>query len=239
MKRIKLILPILVLMLLLTGCIQEYKLSEKESDATAEYMAGLLLKYDDNYEQDLIPKDEIEVIEEQDVQEDVKEVTPTVALPMNEKNSNEETSNEANQKPAKKYTLSEVINEKDLEIKYSGYDLVNSYPEDLDSTYFSVTPRKGYQLLVINFDLTNKSKKDKKLNLSKTDIIYQLDINVGTIYEPSFTLLENDLHYIDITVEKEKTIPVILIYEISKDTEIKDANLIVTRDNRSDIIEIK
>jgi hypothetical protein len=58
MKRLILFL-ILIISITLTGCIHETNITEEESDAVAEYMAGLLLKYDDKYDKALIPKDEI------------------------------------------------------------------------------------------------------------------------------------------------------------------------------------
>jgi hypothetical protein len=62
---------------------------------------------------------------------------------------------------------------------------------------------------------------------------------VGTVYKPLLTLLENDLQYIDITIEAGKTETVLLVFEVSKDVEISEINLIALKDERTEIIEIK
>jgi hypothetical protein len=93
--------------------------------------------------------------------------------------------------------------------------------------------------MVLSFLLKNTLDKENNLNLTKADIVYKLDVNVGTIYEPPFALLENNLKLIDLTLKSSETKPVVLIFEIKKDVEMKDVNLMVTRDNRSVIIKIK
>ena len=48
-------------------------------------------------------------------------------------------------------TLSEVIGDSNFNFKYTGYKLVNTYPEDEINRVFSLDPREGYQLLVVDF----------------------------------------------------------------------------------------
>jgi hypothetical protein len=222
-------------MFTLTGCIQEYKVTEQQNDATAEYMAGLLLKYDEDYEQDLPSQDEI--IEEEAAQVEVDTMSPTPTVSSTKDTT---TNAEGKAEDAKKdYTLTEVIGAENFEIEYTGYKVTESYPEDAQSAYFSLTSREGNHLIVASFLVKNKTDKEKKLNLSKAKIQYQLDVNVGTVYKPSLTLLENDLQYIDIKIAGGKAEPVLLIFEISKDTDISDINLMVSNDNKTEIIKIK
>ena len=93
--------------------------------------------------------------------------------------------------------------------------------------------------MVLNFMLKNTLDKENKLNLTKANIKYQLDVNVGTIYEPPFALLENNLKLIDLTLKAGEEKPVVLIFELKKDDKISDVNLMITRDNRSEIIIVK
>jgi hypothetical protein len=244
MKKLKLLL-ILFLALSLTGCIKKFELTEQQSNATAEYMAGLLLKYDKDYKQSLTPLENLSGTDyetSEDADNTDNEVTPTATPAPTKSAGQQETSGNADNggaKASKDYTLEEVIGEKNIDIKYTGYKICDTYPEDTTDTYFSLTPREGNQLLITTFAIENLSDKDIKLNLSNSNVVYQLDINVGTIYKPLLTLLENDLQYIDITLGAGKAVKVLLIFEISKEADISDINLIASNGGKSNIIDIK
>ena len=233
MKRLKLLI-IMMFVFTLTGCIQEYNVTDQQSDATSEYMAGLLLNYDKEYEQDLISKNRILSEEITSKVDDTTSPSPTLSPNIDTNNTDDQGA--ANQE---NYTLTEVIGEKNFEIEYTGYIVTETYPEDSQSAYFSLSAYEENQLLVASFLIKNKSKKEKTLNLSKAEILYQLDVNVGSVYKPLLTLLENDLQYIDVTIAGEKSETVLLIFEVSKKVEMSDINLLITKDGKSEIIEIK
>jgi hypothetical protein len=242
MKRLKLVLVLLLSSFTLTGCIQEYTVTAEKSDAIAEYMAGVLLENDKNYDQDLVPMEDInagdEAVDSEDTEED--ESASEAADASAEDAAGEAAASDAKNTDAQEqYTLSEVVGKKNFNIQYKGYKLTETYPEDPESAYFSITPRQEYQLLVITFSVENASSTDKQFDLSKTSINYQLDINVGTIYKPQFTLLENDLRYIDMSIKGKETQEAVLVFEVSKDIDISDINLIVSNADKSEIIEIK
>ena len=235
MRRQKLMV-ILLAMTTLTGCIQKYEYTEEQTDAAAEFMAGLLLKSDDRYKADLLTVDEI-----MENQAGAVTVTPIPGTSPGGVDNQEDTglSPIEGEKPQKEYTLSEVIGEKGFSLEYTSYIIAESYPEDPAETYFSITPRKGNQLIVLSFMLTNELKKNNNLNLTQADIKYQLYINSKSVYEPPFALLENNLKLIDITLREGEVKPVVLIFEVEKDMEMKDISLKVTREKRSEVIEIK
>jgi hypothetical protein len=240
MKRWKLSIIILV-MLLLTGCIQKYDLNEQQNDAVAEYLAGVILKSDEDYKQNLVSEEGIGIETSSEDNSQSKEENSAVpsptAAPAEVADQSGETDETAESK--KEYTIAQVFGKKDFDIQYSGYELTDTYPKDAEDTYFSLDARKGYQLLVASFTATNKKKSKNTLNLSKEEVLYQLDINVGTVYKPQFTLLENDLQYIDLAFKGGESKTVLLVFEISKEADISNINLIISKDDRSEIIEIK
>ncbi len=236
MRRYKLIV-VLLLMTSLTGCIQKFEYSEEQTGAAAEYIAGMILKNDKDYKAELVSMEKI--VEKQQA-EAAASATPTPAVSQNTNPDQGQPSDPmATTVPEKDYTLTEVIGEKGFEIEYTDFILAESYPEDATEAYFSITPRSGYQLMVLNFQLKNTLDKENTLNLTKADIVYQLDVNVGTIYEPPFALLENNLKLIDLTLKAGEEKPVVLIFEVKTDVQMTDVNLMVTRDDRSEIIIIK
>lgn len=234
MKRL-LIIFICVLGVILTGCMKEYPLTETQTDIVAEYMAGRLLEEDKKYSPSLISYQEI--IDDEEIPP-VNESEPEPTMIPETTEDNEEDTSSAVVPGDIQYTLSEVIGDQSFDIQYTGYQLAETYPEDESNLVFSVDPRVGYQLLVTNFIIENITDIDRAIDLSKIQIQYQLDINVGTIYKPQFALLENNMQYINLNVKAGAKIPAVLIFEVTKDIEMKDINLIVSRDTRTEIIEI-
>ena len=236
MRRYKLIV-VMLLITSLTGCIQEFEYSEQQTDAAAEYIAGLILENDKTYKADLVSM--AKIIESQKAAAEAV-VTPTPVITQSGNSQQEQVNDStATSSPEKDYTLTEVIGGEGFEIEYVDYILAESYPEGASDGVFSIPSRSGYQLMVLNFKLKNTLDKNNNLNLIKADVLYQLDVNIGTIYEPPFALLENNLKLIDLTLKAGEEKPVVLIFEIKKEVELIDVNLMVTRDKRSEIIKIK
>ncbi|HKL80585.1 MAG TPA: hypothetical protein VJ888_09160, partial [Mobilitalea sp.] len=234
MKKLGLVITLL-LILSLTGCIHEYQLSDENTEVAAEYMAGLLLEYDENYQSSLIKQEELEEntmglsVEEGNSAVPTPTSTPT-PVPTNEEGGSQAAGDE-NTLIDGEFTIAEVIGATNFDIQYDNYKLYNSYPEDATSTYFSLTPNEGKQLLVATFLIGNTTDKKRKIDLNKSKIVYQLDINVGSIYKPSLALLENDLQFIVMTVEPKKKETALLIFEVPKDVEMKNINLIISKDS--------
>jgi predicted small lipoprotein YifL len=239
MKKIILIM-VVMLMFTLTGCIHKYQLSEADTEVAAEYMAGLLLDQDENYKPDLLDREELaagEPVEENTAEDTV--IEPTTAPDNGDSTTQTEENSGATGEAEDNFTIAEVIGTKDFDIQYEGYKLCDVYPEDESNAYFSLTPLKGNQLLVASFTVKNITSEKKRLDLRKSEVAYQLDINVGTIYKPLLTLLENNLKYIDITIGAGKKESVLLIFEVSKDIDINNINLIISNGAKTEIIEIK
>jgi hypothetical protein len=236
MRRYKLIV-VLLMLTTLTGCIQKFEYSEAQTSAAAEYIAGLVLKNDKQYKASLVSMEDIIAKHETEAAA-IATPTPTQS-PTTDQEKGQAADPSVTTVPEKDYTLTEVMNEEGFEIEYEDYIIAESYPEDSTEAYFSITPRPDYQLMVLRFILKNTLDEDNNLNLTQAGITYQLDVNVGTIYEPPFALLENNLKLMDLTLKAGEEKPVVLIFEIKKDVEMTDVNLMVSRDKRSEIIKIK
>lgn len=230
MKRLKLAI-IILLVLSLSGCVKETKISEKQSDAVAEYAAGLILKYDRDYDQELSSQDELS--------NNGSNSTAITAPAQNSTQGTTVTGTAGNNTDIKTYNLTDVIGKKDFSIDYKNYKLVKCYPEDSDHAYFTLEPRDGYQLMVVSFKVKNTSKSDNKLSLSEDDINYSLSVNGKKGYEPLLTLLENDLKYIDMTIGGGKTKNAILIFEVSKNDKLSNVSLEVSQGDKSTTVVMK
>ncbi len=231
MKRL-IMAGVLLSALLLSGCVKETNLTEKQSNAAAEYMAGLLLKYDRNYDQKLVDMEELTDTETNFV---TAVPTPTVK-PQNTKDDPDLGSTDNKQD---NYTLAEVIGNKDFTIDYKNYKFTNTYPENTEETYFTLIPRNGYQLLVVSFDIKNITEKVRTFNLNEDNIAYKLYTNSDTIYKPLLTLLENDMQYINVKIGAGKSKAILLVFEIKKNTDTSKVNLVISKDKKSETIKIK
>jgi hypothetical protein len=242
MKRLRLA-AVFLLAFLLTGCIQDYKVTEEKDDAIAEYMAGLLLGSDDDYDQELIPLEEIEgnTASVTKSPEDENSVQGEDADTSDTTEGADETADSGNDNSAVQgdYTLSELIGVNNLDIQYTGFEVAETYPENSKDSYFSIDSREGYQLLVIKLSVENKSEKSVNLNLSDSDISYQLDLGGETINKPQVTFLENDLQFIDVTIKGGDKTDALLIFEIAKKVDLTNINLIVSNGKKSKIVNIE
>lgn len=232
MRRL-LVIFISVLALLFTGCMKAYPLTEEETDIVAEYMAGLLLAKDKNYSLSLLSYDEVKELSNQ-------ATTNTKEEPIEETDKDNVIDNESEINSLDKTnSLSEVIGNKNFEIQFTGYKLADTYPEDETNRVFSIDPRKGNQLLIVNFTLENLNNKDMTIDLSKEKIQYQLKINGENIYKPLLVLLENNLQYINMKIAANSKIPTVLIFELEKDTDLSKISLLVSNNSKSKEIEFK
>jgi hypothetical protein len=219
-------------MFLLTGCVQKYDYSEAQSDEAAEYIAGVLLKNDKDYTQELMPLDEL-------TGDNSADSNDPATIPTKAPNYTKDNASTSATEAKKECTLSEVLGKENLNLQYSGYKIMDTYPEVKSPENFSITPDKGNQLMLISFELTNTSKKDMTVDLTEAKLTYQLNVNNGTIYEPSFTVLENDLKYLKTSLKGGKGKQVLLVVEVRKEPEIQNINLTVSSVDKTNIIKMK
>lgn len=231
---------------MLTGCVQMVELTDQESDMITEYMAGVVLKHDANYDNSLTnPEDALNNQEEGSgdvsatnigseklVSLDLKATTDD-SDSIKTMNSIELESKEV----VKDMDLTEQMGNGDFSITYSDYGLYDSYNND--NNYFTLEASKGRQLLIVTFDIKNLSNKSKKFNLINSDFNYQLDINIGTIYKPMMTLIVNDIQYINLDIAAGETRKAIIVFDVLRNDNTSDVNLIVSNQDKTTILEMK
>ncbi len=248
MKRWKMA-AIVLLALPFTGCIKQYDIPEDKSDAIAEYMAGTLLQSDSTYKENLIPEDELGLKTPDDnligdgVVDDIT-ATPTITpLPSITDGADKDhgTDGKPNGTPGKteKNTLSEVINYEGFNISYYSKKITDRYPENPSNLEFSYNARQGDQIIALTFSVDNLMKKEEVFNLVKQNINYQLTDDEGNVYQPLFTLLINDMQYIDIKVPAGKSKSGILIFEVPKNKMLTKSKLTVSNEDKTVTIELK
>ncbi len=234
----KVLICMLPFLFTLAGCAPKFEYTSEQSAATAEYMAGLLLRYTSSYSDKLLSDDELKEEEVADIT-----VTPTKAPDQSSVKGNDNSdkgiggNTETEEAVHKEVSLTELIGVPGFQLEYKDYSLEPFYPKNATNEVFSITARKGYQLAIVTFTLTNTS--DAKGEIELTSPKYELNINENELYEPQLSLMENDLKYLNMKVAEGDSKTVLLIFEIKKDTNITSMILTATNDDKKSTTKIK
>lgn len=218
----------LVAALGISGC-GVTELNKEQNDQAAEYLAGVMLKHTAGYEKSLVY--------------DVATTEPTISpeetqTPSPTSETGDSTKPNGSSKPASnnkddKTVLSElndVLNIAGCKVEYKSMKKCNSYKETENASFgvFAGTEKK---LIVVKFQIKNSTSKNVKLDLHEKDITYQLILPDGNTIASQLTLLGNDMNYLSTTVKKGKKIEGVVVFEVSKKTNVKNAKLKVIGNN--------
>jgi hypothetical protein len=231
-KKKRLVVTVLAVSLLVTGCSSVPDLSDVHRDMEAEYMAGILLKYDKN-NQDML-----------DYDRSVLEPTPTpvpTQQPAASKAPSSDTTSETGGSTDSQTTSVEtvdadvILSKGGIRVRQEQYQLKKSY----DSSYSTITAREGKKLFVVKFLVKNTSGATKKVNLMKRNLTYSLEIDGASAGSPLMTILENDLQYMNSSLEGGKSKEEVLIFEVSSSTKVQNAVLNITEGTKTAQMTLK
>ncbi|SHO51352.1 DUF4352 domain-containing protein [Anaerocolumna xylanovorans] len=201
--------------LLLTGCAQLTGLTDKQSDVIAEYMAGSVLRYTDNYMEGLVYPEDI-ADKTSDKTTDTKESSDNNSSKTDDKAQTESTAAESTSAKAgssmEYQKFYKILSDDSYQVKFKGFKLYDSYAQR--DNYFTLQPTDGKKLLVVNFKVTNTTKKAVKVNLGKIHIDYKLHTANGKAYSPMVTLLDTDLNYLNYTLKGGKSDDAVLVFDV-------------------------
>ncbi len=238
MKKRVCIMGMSVLLCMMCGCLQSTPLTDAELDVVAEYAANLLLKYDTNYDSPLYYVEEMtallsptptpsptpeagEILPSGNGSNAIPEVGDFGALGGGTTGS-DVTIGTINDEETNKQ-LTQVIAEENFSITCEKFDLMDSVE---NNNYFSLVAKEGRQYAVVTFKLHNNTEEEQLFDALENGLEYMLDINVGTVYRVSLSMLENDMQYMPITVPAKGEAEAVLVFEIGTE-EINTAHLIV------------
>ncbi len=238
--------------LLLTGCAQLTELSDKQSDVIAEYMAGSVLRYTDNYMEGLIyPEESTDKSADKnttatgnaDTSKDTGSEENSSSQNENISNENESVKDSSTDNTAKDtdslnyQEFYKILSNNNYQVKYTGYKLYDSYTQRND--YFTLQPSKGSKLLVVSFKVSNIAKKAVTLDLGQLHIGYKLHLADGKTYKPMVTLLDTDLNYIDYTLKSGKSDVAVLVFDVPENVNKSGLSLSISLNGQKAEINLK
>lgn len=223
----------IMISLAFTACSSAEVDSVKDTDVIAEYTASLLLKYDKTYKEKLIESAYLEELEKEEKEESDEKDSTNPDIVQGDRNQSKPVQVSKNQSLDSSYEdFSKLLSNEGIAIQYKKYGLYDNYPVEPEEPYFALQNSEGKKLCILEFDLANHSSKKKSVNLIKSGIDYQLEIN-SVKYNPLFTLLENDLQLLHTDIKANSSDIAYLVFEIPEDIEIKTGQLYVVRGSLS------
>ena len=241
---------ILILSLFLVGCAQVIDLTDEESKMIAEYAGGLLLKYDRNvdskYEEGLFEAE----VNALNSTEAVIEISTENVATETEASTEAEPNHSGNvitEEPvdaenvsgivsdaSADFNIAEFLGEDNINIRYSYYMLLDTYPSyDKDGVYFEIEAQSGYKLLVLKFELENKTNDNQYIDLYSKDASYST--------KQMLTILLDDMYTYQNTLEASSREEIVLIYQVSAEltNNIDDLKLKITYDGLDKVMQLQ
>lgn len=236
MKRKGLVALVLLVALLGTGCgASQTTLTKEENDMVAEYMAGLLLKYDLRYDEKLVYEKE-EENEPVDSFESVKkeETVPEKIETVTEAEVETETDASITYQP-----ISKIYEADGCTVEYIDAKEYQMYPKTKEDNYFLLEAADGKKLLLLNFEVKNDGNEEKTFSLVDSKIQYVLENKNGKTYRPLLTVLVDDLQYLDVKIAPGKSKKAVIVFELPEKAEKKDSILYITKKDDKARIDIE
>lgn len=247
MKKSILILMTTTVAVFLTACGTKVPaLSKMDNNKAAEYMAGEILKNDEDYAFAL------------DYDRSVLYATPTPAptstpVPspqgkdnskINAKNGGTSTAGQAGAAGSdsgtgeapmmQEVSLSDVYGLQGITVNTVSSTLTKSYGKD----YESFVAGDGKKLLIVYFKVKNTTDADRKVNLTKNAPKYQLSIEGKTV-SPSRSMAQGDLQFFESKISAGKSEQGILMFEVDKDATVDGSSLMVMNGTKQATVSLK
>ncbi len=226
---------------LLTGCGSGIELSEEENAMVAEYMAMALLKYDAQYEDELIYAEAAETTGEEFVPVDSidsKENTETSTADATVGKTQDVVQNESNIGELPSVTLSDIYKSEQYDVSYLGVEEFETYKEE-NNDYFIVEAPSGCKLAVVKFTIKNISDKDITVSLAEKGITYELNLEGVSVQKPLLTALMGDVQYYNETIPTGESKVAVVVFAVDKAADISKGTITITKEDSKAVVSLQ
>lgn len=239
---------LLLASILLSGCGSQINLTDEQSGLVAEYAAGLLLKYDKNYQErlltdpELVEADAKEALEEQK-KKDFEAFLENERQKSIAKNSAGSDKDKETDAVSIYQSLKEVLSMDAFEVSYTGYEVADSYPnknseindgeEVTEELYPVIDAAAGKKLLVLKFNVANSSESPAKCDVLNLSPRFQATVNGEKNINSLMTMLLNDLSTLNVELEAGASMEAVLIFQSTEEvlTDIQTIGVTIKRDS--------
>lgn len=216
------------LILSLTGCKNAIpEMSEDDMGLVTEYAAGLLLKYDANY-QPMLLDDEKLAAEEEARQKVLEEAERRAALEaqkaekkakeQSERENGESDSSEGGEEiPAGPVNIAQFLEMEQVSVSCNGIEFKDTYPDSGEELFFALNASPGCKLAIVHLSLTNTGGSDANIDIFNKEPRFKVSVNGGEYHNTMTTLLENDFSVYAGTIAPGQTLDTVLIADIKEE----------------------
>ncbi len=230
---------------LFAGCYEPLDITDSEMDMVAEYAADVLVKHGTKATDTLLDREEQE---EAFAEMATPTPRPTLAPAKGDKEpaKDDTLGDTSGEKPAATpkptatpipenseltmQDLTKLIGKEDFFFQYVNYETTVLYQGGGE---LFAAAGEGKQLVVLKFEVTNRSDSEATLILNKgasKEFVYTLRVD-GKILRPSLTLLDEDFYTsYDVTYQPGETRNCVLVFECDSDASPEAMTLTVLRD---------
>lgn len=176
--------------------------------------------------------------------EDKKNDSPEPSSEDKEINKKEDTNTGTDLTPNvnKNFDIAEFAGLDTVSIKYAYYAILEQYPSyDKDGMYIEITAPEGYKLLVVKFDVENKTNDDQHIDMFSADLSYQIVINDQKSAKQMLTILTDDLYTYQADIGGSMRQETVLLFQVSDDIveNIQGIKLKVSKNNDTKIMQLQ
>lgn len=210
----------------MSGCAKKVDLTKEEQELVAEYAAQLVLKHDKNYNGKL---KEI----------DTKETATNNKTPETDSHAgNADETLPANNGSSESF--SEVFGFGALNVDYSGYQVLDTYPQTSDVA-FVLKATEGTGLLILKFNVSNPTGSAVDVPMMPFDTSVKSVINDNDNYSALVTLLMDGLNTFSGTVAAGESRELVLAFQTpyTDGNAIDSLKLKVSKDGNNSIFNLK
>jgi len=244
-----LIISILLCMCLgLTGCGNQIpELSDSDMTLVTTYAATLLLKYDKNYQSNLLNDEKLAEEEEiqRQIDEDAKrlaerEAQKEAAKQEKENAKNESDKNSSNVDEVSSKKLSDILELNGLSVSCNGIHYTNQYPENTNEMVFMVNASNGCDLAVVELYLVNNSGSDQTINMFEKNAKFKVSINGGEYHSAmQMTVLDDEFSAYTGTISNGQSVPVVLLVDLPEEECVTASEITLSVKYKEGIVKTK
>lgn len=237
-KRMAATLTAVLLSVGLTGCAKNAipDMTEEEISSVGEYVAFTMMKYDANHRSRLVDLDKLEP---KATAEPAAEPTPTPGPQGMGATDNTPTVDSSTS--VNSYTMEEVIGlPAGIALNCTGQSVCDSYPEDGEVEFFSLTASEGKKLLVLQFELSNNSGQDQSIDILSSGTSFQVTINGNYRRNALFTGLLEDLSTFDETIPDGGRTEAVILVEVDAEraANLESVSVRIKNDEKTCTIKV-
>lgn len=217
-----------------TGCVKFE--TPEYSELYVEYAANAVLKHDKNY---IDRMKWVEVTTQKETE--ASEQQTTVSNQENQNGSSSSNTQEGSNQQITALPMQEILGLQGVTITPIGCEAVNSYPDNGSELGMSMIAIKGYQLMIMKFQVTNVSGSDQNVDIRGKDAVYKGIVNDKVRLNVQVTALLDALNTWNGALAAGETKELVLVFQINEaDAEnISSVKLNVTCQEKQGEIIVK